>query len=701
MINISNELKQIYNNDIFPIINQSVPKDLIIYFPVLDLTIETDRIVDESFELEEGLFADKDIFFGACEAAQVKFTLADVEQDLKGQVFTLTQIVNGVHTMPLGTYTVHSCIKQDDLRFKDIIAYDYMKKTDVDVSDWYNSLSFPIILKSFRASLLSYLGIEEEIRDLPNDDMVITKTIQPTKLRGRDVLVCLEEINGCFGHISRLGKFTHVVLEPSYGLYPALTLFPSSDLYPVSENDTTFFQEGSESVFINYPMYAKVRFEEYTTKEITKIQIRQEAGDIGSIVGDGTNLYVIEGNFLLYGKGASELETIARNAFGNMQKRPYRPFESENIGLPYLEVGDTVSFETEANVASYVFRRTLKGIQALRDFFSATGSEEIEQSFSVNKEIKQLQGKTNVLVRNVDELSNTITDVEQGLESKITQTASELRTEYTNIEDDLYSEINQIAGTIVLKVDAAGNIGYIELDGDPNTDLTSIKLKANNIELEGLVTANNNFKILADGSIEAVNGKFSGIIESAIVKGSAFETYANNGYFLSSAWDGNQYGNWNLEARIENGQIKVGRTNYHSTGGTFEVATTIDWNRIYSNKVHGSEISGVSADFSTLEIGSVGLDGKIIFDSNYYFRPKISTRDCYIGSSSYPWTAGYFKNFSHTNSSGTLGFFGTSPTTRKSVSKISNTSGATAASNASKINEILTALASYGLLLSS
>lgn len=42
----------------------------------------------------------------------------------------------------------------------------------------------------------------------------------------------------------------------------------------------------------------------------------------------------------------------------------------------------------------------------------------------------------------------------------------------------------------------------------------SVKIKASNIQLEGLVTANENFKILEDGSIEAKNGKFTGEIES-------------------------------------------------------------------------------------------------------------------------------------------------------------------------------------------
>lgn len=39
---------------------------------------------------------------------------------------------------------------------------------------------------------------------------------------------------------------------------------------------------------------------------------------------------------------------------------------------------------------------------------------------------------------------------------------------------------------------------------------TVIKLTADNIKLEGLVTANGNFKILEDGSIETINGKFLG-----------------------------------------------------------------------------------------------------------------------------------------------------------------------------------------------
>jgi len=62
--------------------------------------------------------------------------------------------------------------------------------------------------------------------------------------------------------------------------------------------------------------------------------------------------------------------------------------------------------------------------------------------------------------------------------------------------------------------------GLYAIDGDGNlksfvgAGQDGVKIKASNIQLEGLVTANENFKILEDGSIEAKNGKFIGEIES-------------------------------------------------------------------------------------------------------------------------------------------------------------------------------------------
>ena len=63
--------------------------------------------------------------------------------------------------------------------------------------------------------------------------------------------------------------------------------------------------------------------------------------------------------------------------------------------------------------------------------------------------------------------------------------------------------------------------GLYAIDGDGNlksfigAGQDGVKIKAANIQLEGIVTANENFKILEDGSIEAKNGKFTGEINAS------------------------------------------------------------------------------------------------------------------------------------------------------------------------------------------
>lgn len=71
-----------------------------------------------------------------------------------------------------------------------------------------------------------------------------------------------------------------------------------------------------------------------------------------------------------------------------------------------------------------------------------------------------------------------------------------------------------------------------EIDEDGNKK-SVIKLTADNIKLEGLITTNNNFRILSDGSIEATNGKFSGEINASkgIFKG---QVYALSGQFIGA-----------------------------------------------------------------------------------------------------------------------------------------------------------------------
>lgn len=83
--------------------------------------------------------------------------------------------------------------------------------------------------------------------------------------------------------------------------------------------------------------------------------------------------------------------------------------------------------------------------------------------------------------------------------------------------------------------------GLYAIDGDGRlrafvgAGQEGVKIKADHIQLEGIVTANGNFKILEDGSIETINGKFSGEINATSGKIGGFtigpsSITANGGY---------------------------------------------------------------------------------------------------------------------------------------------------------------------------
>lgn len=78
------------------------------------------------------------------------------------------------------------------------------------------------------------------------------------------------------------------------------------------------------------------------------------------------------------------------------------------------------------------------------------------------------------------------------------------------------SELNILADTIEAKVsqvaDEDGNVTSASLILAVNNDESQTTIEADKINLNGIVTANERFKILKDGSMEAINGRFNGSV---------------------------------------------------------------------------------------------------------------------------------------------------------------------------------------------
>lgn len=466
----------------------TVDKQLSIVSDDGKINITNTELHQEKFELTESLCSEQELTFGSCEAAMIKFTVSNTFLPMKGRWMTVRMSLGGHTDVPFqfGRYKVDSDTPTADRTCRDVVAYDALYDIlNADVAAWYNTVFpshkeqqkdkdgktttvtvyDPVTMKQFRDSFFNHFGIEQADIILVNDGMSIEKTVAVTassetssdteesstigeSMSGKEVLSCICEINGCMGHMGRDGKFHYIYLEQNIqGLYPRNDLYPADDLFP----------RDPKSNRIGKDLYITAEYEDFLVKTINKLQIREQKNDIGVIVGTGDNAYVIEDNFLVYGKGTKELKGIAKNILSKIRGIVYRPFTADCKGNPCLEVGDAVRLPTRYElIESYILKRTLKGIQALRDDLEADGEEyRTNGANGIQKSILKLKGKSNVLERTIEKTQSTITDVEKGLQSQITQTATEIRTEVKNTTDGLSSRITQNASSITAEVKRA------------------------------------------------------------------------------------------------------------------------------------------------------------------------------------------------------------------------------------------------------
>lgn len=457
------ELNSLFKKD-------GIDKQLIIQTEDKAVTITNTELHQEKFELTESLCSESELTFGSCEASSVKFTMSNVFTSLKGKWITVTMSLNSNNdkSFQFGRYKVYSDKPTADRTQRDVVAYDALYDIiNANVMGWYDSvlpnLDSTITLKNFRDSFFEHFGLTQKDITLPNDSMVIkrsldkeTGNVQTNVLSGSTVIKAICEINGCFGHINRQGQFEYIFLKQDIqGLYPANDLYPADNLYPKSP----------DSYRINKSDYITADYEDYIVEPITKLQIRSSDSDVGTIIGNGSNAYIIENNMLTYQKTADEMQTIAQNVYNKISKIRYRPFTADLRGNPCLEVGDAIRILTKnAIVESYVLERDLKGIQALRDSFSSVGEQYYSEKVnSTQTSIKQLENRSNKLERTIEETKSTITDVENDLSSQIKQTAESITTEVSKKvgSDEIISKINQSAEAVTIEANKINLKGTI------------------------------------------------------------------------------------------------------------------------------------------------------------------------------------------------------------------------------------------------
>ena len=503
--------------------DDSVEKQLIIEYPVSGTTLTNAEYQTETMTITESICDEQELQFGCCNASSFEIKVLDTIENFKGKKMKVSILLAGQdEPYQLGEYKVYSDKPTADRLYKDIVAYDAMYDIlNAEVSGWYNSLAFPMTFRAFRDSFCAYMGVEQEEITLINDDMVVEKTIDPGELPGKTVIEAICEINGCFGHIGRNGKMRYVVLEQMIeGVYPADDLYPSDDLYPADPMGTT---EVSRSNYIS------CQYEDFICQHIDKLQIRQEENDIGAIAGTGDNCYIIEDNFLVYGKSAADLQTIADNVLSVIGVVWYRPAQVEARGNPCLEVGDGILLHTtRETIYTYILQRTLKGIQALKDSYTAEGEEyRTGQVNGIMKSIIQLKGKSNVLTRTVEETKLELKDVNENLSAQISINAQQILTKVS--KDNIVSEINQTAESIKIKAERIDLVGIVNADEMVVKYATIENLNITKLELNNLIAT----KATID-SLNAVSARLSNVESNYISAGTVKANYMEVANWTSS-----------------------------------------------------------------------------------------------------------------------------------------------------------------------
>ncbi len=102
-------------------------------------------------------------------------------------------------------------------------------------------------------------------------------------------------------------------------------------------------------------------------------------------IGDSSkpNTYIIEDNIFYCSSemeyeydSMAEVSEMLANMYTRISNMGYAPSEVHAVGLPYVECGDRISLLTkEGGIETFVFSRTLSGIQSLVDSYESYGDE--------------------------------------------------------------------------------------------------------------------------------------------------------------------------------------------------------------------------------------------------------------------------------------------------------------------------------------
>lgn len=444
----------------------------------------------------------------------------------------------GIETK-IGVFTCDKPEKTGSNKYK-VTAYDNVTLLDVDVSEWLNSLTFPITIKGFATALAAKCGLELANEPRLNKDYQVQK-FTGSGVNARDLMKMVCSASGCFCNADANGKLffdwykknERVTISPKKSTSAGSISFYLFDVVKRSLQDNVHrvlisAKSGSDAPD-GIPYFAnQLTFSDFVVKAIDKVQVRQSDYDVGVVYPadeQGTNALVIQGNQLLSTTSDAALRPYVKNLYDGLNNITYVP--CSNIQTPEtleIKVGDIVTVSDGKNeFDTWITSVKHSGGKCT---FESVGNANRNTTTAVNN--VKYNSKQKIL-----EISATV----DGLAVKAEQTAQQ------------YTQLKQTFDAFELTAVTDGNVRS-KFALDPS----SVAIESGTITFKGdtLVVDSDNFKLAQDGTV-----RISGTLTSKT-------TYS--------------------EAVIGNGEITLSQM---VSGGSYSPAV-----KIYSDGTGGSSILG-------------------------------------------------------------------------------------------------------------
>ena len=567
------------------------------------------------FRYQQILNQDGDLKMGTAIMSNIEVSLLNTDGYFDGFDFTEECTAKyGVKVDGVYQYILLGVFKGDRVdRVKSRVfrysANDRMARFEKDASDFIEGLEYPLTVYQMLMRLCSYVGIAlaSNISGGTNAQRIIeSNPFETSSYTCREVLAWIAEAMCSYAVVSRDGVVKMVWFsETSYSV-------PKSDRFELSQS-------------------------EISTPVIDKLEVYTSYSDKLNTSGTGENVYTISDNPLLYAENDEDtaaLQNYADNIYASLSAFPaYYPSAFRAISNPAVECGDiiTVTADDGENLVFPVFMQTLQWSGRGKTEYENTGNPKRENVPIAQRELENLKKK---MLRTTD--LSTANDSYQKTDEGKAGILSAVEGEYVTsdtlekyaLKTAVQQEIDGVNAKISLTAEyGSGTIGSnvrAMLTLFANADSSSIKLKADAIDLTGYVT------------VTALNTPGATIINGANVT-------TDNLYVRKI------YGTKSVDADYEDIAIisSAGRNIAIGNGGTTGLATNLT---IWANNISFASKNTTQSYTEYLVISTVESEGAIDGISYRYpcciypYNSLGSGLNWIIGNEDYPFYELYLDN---------------------------------------------------------